>query len=416
MKRILILTAVLALTLAPAALATNGYFTHGTGTMNKGMAGAGIALPQEALDAANNPAAAAFLPGGYSVSLALFSPDRKYTISGAPSGYPQTFGLAAGTVTSESKYFPMPALGANYRPSDTTGLAVSLVARGGMNTDYRTSTFHGSDHTGVDLAQMFLNGTYARRIGKNHAIGITAIGVAQRFKASGLEAFALFSSEPECLTGNGYEWSWGAGAQVGYLGYLRPNLSIGATFTPQISMSNLDAYCGLFADEGAFDIPAAFTGGLAYSPVENITLAADYQRIHYSDVRSVGNPLFPNLMQARLGDESGSGFGWDDVGVYKLGVAWKANPDWTFSAGYSKANQPVPESEVLFNILAPGVIEQHITVGMSRALNSRPGRFNVALMYAPSQTVRGANPLEAPGQQEVELEMSEWEIEFGYSF
>ena len=39
---------------------------------------------------------------GYSVELSFFSPDRQYSIAGAPSQQPQTFGLAPGTVSSGS--------------------------------------------------------------------------------------------------------------------------------------------------------------------------------------------------------------------------------------------------------------------------------------------------------------------------
>jgi hypothetical protein len=39
----------------------------------------------------------------------------------------------------------------------------------------------------------------------------------------------------------------------------------------------------------------------------------------------------------------------------------------------------------------------------------------MAVMYAPSQTVRGANPLEVPGGQQIGLKMQEYEIEFGFS-
>jgi len=35
---------------------------------------------------------------------------------------------------------------------------------------------------------------------------------------------------------------------------------------------------------------------------------------------------------------------------------------------------------------------------------------------APSKSVSGPNPLEAPGAQQIQLKMHEWEIEFGYSF
>jgi long-chain fatty acid transport protein len=406
---------MLLLLVAPAALATNGYFMHGQGTLTKATAGAGVAFPREALDLANNPAAAALLDGGYTVELSLFSPDRQYTIDGAPSAQPQTFGLTPGTVESKSNYFPMPSFGFNQKLSDSSGYGVTMIAHGGMNTDYRTNTFYGSSHTGVDLAQMFISGTYARRIHPNHALGISAVGVVQRFKASGLEAFSAFSSDPASLTGNGYDWSYGAGVQLGYLGYLTPNFSVGATYTPKISMSSFDEYKGLFADGGSFDIPSQVTAGVAFEATDKVTLVGDYQRIHYSDVRSVGNPLFPNLMQQPLGAESGAGFGWKDINVYKLGVDWQATTDWGFRAGYSKSDQPIPESEVLFNILAPGVIEQHFTVGASKALATRPGKINFGFMYAPSVTVTGPNPLEMPGQQDIELTMNEWQFDVSYS-
>ncbi len=54
-------TAVVALSMAGNVFATNGYFTHGTGTKNKAMAGAGIAMPEDSIDVTNNPAVAPFV-------------------------------------------------------------------------------------------------------------------------------------------------------------------------------------------------------------------------------------------------------------------------------------------------------------------------------------------------------------------
>ena len=401
---------------APAAFATNGYFMHGVGTASKAMAGASSALPQEALDVETNPAAGVFVNRGYSLSMALFNPDRSYTVTGNPSGYPQTFGLAPGKVSSKSNYFPMPSVGWNMRPNEKSAVTINFTAHGGMNTDYRTATFYGSNHTGVDLAQMFLTATYSRKITLNQSLGISAILAGQRFKASGLEAFAAFSSDPSCLTGNGYKWSKGMGVKVGYLARPMPKLQIGASYTPTIKMSKLGAYCGLFAQDGRFNIPATTTAGVSYAVIEPVTLAAEYQRIQYSDVASVSNPLLPNLMLSPLGTNGGAGFGWRDVNVYKLGLQWKANETWTWRAGYSTTQQPIPSSEVLFNILAPGVVEDHITFGFSKSLDRAPGRFNMALMYALPKSVTGPNPLEAPGVQQIQLKMREFEIEFGYSF
>lgn len=408
--------AVLVLAVAPAAFATNGYFLHGIGTGSKALAGATTALPQEALDADTNPALGVFVERGHSYSLALFSPDRQYTITGNPSGYPQTFGLTPGTVSSKSKYFPMPAFGINFRPNEVSALTVNFTAHGGMNTDYRTNTFYGSSHTGVDLAQMFLTTTYSRKLTENQSLGLSLVLAGQRFKASGLEAFAVFSSDPDCLTGNGYKWSQGIGWKLGYFARPLPKLSIGASYTPTITMSKFGKYCGLFAQDGRFNIPSSASAGAAYKLAEPLTLSADYQRIHYSDVAAVGNGLLPNLVSAPLGSDGGAGFGWQDINVYKVGLQWKASETWTWRAGYSKADQPIPQSEVLFNILAPGVVQQHITLGFSKAMERTGGRFNLAFMYAPSKSVRGPNPLEVPGGQQIELKMHEYELEFGYSF
>jgi long-chain fatty acid transport protein len=310
----------------------------------------------------------------------------------------------------------MPAAGFNFRPNELSAVTVNFTAHGGMNTDYRTSTFYGSDHTGVDLAQMFLTTTYSRKITANQSLGISAILAEQRFKATGLEAFAAFSSDPDCLTGNGYTWSHGLGLKIGYFAQPLPKFSVGASYAPTIKMSKFGKYCGLFAQDGRFNIPGSANAGVAFRPVQPLTLTADYQRIHYSDVPSVGNALLPNLMTAPLGSEGGPGFGWKDINVYKVGLQWKANEVWTWRAGYSKADQPIPRSEVHFNILAPGVVQQHITLGFSKAMELTPGRFNVAVMYAPAKSVRGPNPLEVPGGQQIELKMHEYEIEFGYSF
>ena len=407
---------VLALVAAAPAFATNGYFMHGIGTASKAMAGASTALAQEALDSETNPAAGVFVDRGYSASLALFSPDRYYEVHGNPSGMPQTFGLASGKVSSESTLFPMPSLGFNFRPSGVSAVTVNLTAHGGMNTDYRTNTFYGSDHTGVDLAQMFVSTTYARKVTANQSLGISAVVAAQRFKASGLEAFSQFSADATALTGNGSDWSYGLGVKLGYLAKPLPRLAVGATFAPKISMSEFEQYAGLFAEGGTFDIPASANVGIAYELTGPLTVTADYQRIHYSDVTAVGNGLMPNLMTAPLGADQGAGFGWKDINVYKVGAQWEASDVWTFRAGYSRSDQPIPESEVLFNVLAPGVIEDHYTVGLSKSLVRTPGRFNVAVMYAPSQTVTGANPMEVPGGQQISLTMNEWEVELGYSY
>ena len=94
MKNKLVSGLALTLTLGSFnAFATNGYFTHGYGMTHKGMAGAGVALSEELMSGANNPAT--FLANGtqLSVGLELFSPVRKYSASDVDTFYPDAFYL-----------------------------------------------------------------------------------------------------------------------------------------------------------------------------------------------------------------------------------------------------------------------------------------------------------------------------------
>ena len=74
---------ILPLVLLPGmALATNGYFSHGYGVKSQGMAGVGIALPQDGLAAATNPAGTAFVGDRLDLGLVWFRPSRGAEISG----------------------------------------------------------------------------------------------------------------------------------------------------------------------------------------------------------------------------------------------------------------------------------------------------------------------------------------------
>lgn len=399
--------------------ATNGYFSHGYGTQYKAMAGAGVALSMSSLAPATNPAANAFLGKRIDLGFALFNPNREYTVTGNPSMFPNTFPLTPGTIESDSKYFLVPSVGANLSLPGGHNLGLAIYGNGGMNTDYDTKTFDSpfapvTKPTGVNLSQLFVAATYARQIVPNHAVGVTGIFAYQMFKAEGLQAFGGFSSDATKLTNNDNSNSTGFGVRVGYLGQILPILSIGASYQTKMSMSEFDDYAGLFAEKGDFDIPATWTAGVAVKATPILTVAFDVQQILYSQIKSINNPMLPNLQQAALGADKGAGFGWEDMTVIKVGAQLKPMPGLTLRAGYSKGDQPIPDSEVMFNILAPGVIEQHATFGLSKTLLPTL-QLHFAFMYAFSNTVTGANPLEAPNQQQIELKMNQIDAEVGVS-
>ena len=405
----------LILTLSPAAEATNGYFTHGYGTVAKGLAGAGVAVPLDTLAAGTNPAGLAFLGKRYDVGVSVFGPTRSYNIEGNPSGFPGTFGLAPGKVESESNTFFIPQFGANWQVNDVNFLGVVIYGHGGMNTDYPTNTFWAESPTGVNLEQLFLGVPWSFKFDEKHAISVMPVFVYQTFEAQGVSSFAPFSSDPTKLSNNGKSTSTGYGAKIGYMGHWWEKLSFGASYQTEMKMGEFDDYAGLFAEKGGFNIPSTWTAGFAVRPTPKWAVMMDLQKIYYSDVKSIHNPLLPNLMMAPLGDNEGAGFGWEDMDVVKIGLQYDTLNKWNWRGGLSIGSQPIPSSEVLFNILAPGVMERHLTFGFTRRIGETMG-LDFALMYAPEVEVSAPNPLEFPGAQQITLAMDQWEISLNYSW
>jgi long-chain fatty acid transport protein len=409
---VVILAVLFLVSIAGIASATNGYFSHGYSIKNKALAGAGVALPLDSLAASMNPAGMVFVGTQLDVGLTFFNPNREYTVQGNQSPFP-AFGLTPGTVESDSDWFIIPALGFNKMLNDKNSLGISIFGNGGMNTDYDTNTFLGSASTGVDLMQLFVAPTYAVKLHPKHAIGISPILAYQTFEAKGLDAFQLFSSSPSKLTNKGRDEAFGYGVRVGYLGEILTNLFLGASYQTKIFMEEFDDYKGLFAEQGDFDIPSNWTVGIAYKATPALTFVADVQTIYYSEVDSISNPLLNNLFRSKLGNDNGAGFGWDDMTVFKCGVQWQSSEDWIWRGGFSYGEQPIPDSEVLFNILAPGVIEYHATLGVTKKMGKNH-EMDFTVMRAFPEEIKGPNPLDP--QQTIKLKMDQWEFSLGYTY
>jgi len=416
-------TSLLAVFISPA-FATNGYLAHGYGIKSRGMAGAGVALPQESLIAATNPAGIAFLGNRVDISAALFSPRRNYDVKDS-SLAPSPMGLGQGKVDSDREYFVLPEAGVTWQIDEHKSFGLMLYGNGGMNTDYAASdasggTF-GAGTTGIDLAQLFLSPTFSYRLDNGVAIGISAVLAYQRFEARGISSFSPLSNSSGQLSDNSHDNSFGAGLNLGFILPVGEELTLGGGYRSRVYMTELDDYKGLFAEQGDFDIPASATIGLAWKTTESLTIALDVQKTWYSSVDAVANSMSPAMgacmmrvtptSPSCLGGDDGIGFGWDDMTTVKLGVQYQAENNWTWRLGYSHGNQPVPESEVFFNILAPGVIEEHFTAGFTKIIDNGRQEINFAAMYAPSYSIKGT----IPSGQAVELEMKQYQLELGWS-
>jgi long-chain fatty acid transport protein len=396
-RRLFALTPLCALFAVGSAYATNGYFSHGYGIKAMGMGGAATALAQDSLGGATNPASMVWAGDRIDVGLVAFMPKRDSERSGA--GVP----TLNGKVDSGNTLFWVPEFGYNRLISSDMSVGVSVYGNGGLNTTYPQGTFNcgagpanilcGASSIGVDLSQLIVAPTVAYKLNAQHAVGVSLLLGYQQFKAFGLQAFdnapgfPPFTGAPGSVTNNGYEKSTGVGLRLGYQGHLSDSVTIGAAYAPKMKMGKLDKYKGLFAGNGGFDIPSNYNIGVAFMPTPAWTLALDIGRINYSDVPSVSNPM---ASQSPLGAANGPGFGWKDIDVVKIGVAWRMSDALTLRAGYNKGDNPITPADVTFNILAPGVMKDHYTAGFTYALD-KGSEISGMVMVAPRKNVTGSS-------------------------
>jgi long-chain fatty acid transport protein len=409
-----------------SAHATNGYSPTGFGTINKGIAGAGVALPQDSLAAATNPAGMALVGHRVDTGVAMFSPsDRGFT---ADSNNNPQQPINAGKYTSKNDLFYIPYFGWNKPLSDSSSIGVSVGANGGMNTEYDSAVFNNfpggsSAPTGVDFAQLFVGFTYAQQVAENHWLGVMPILAYQRFKAEGLEPFdnPFASSAPGKVTNNGYDTSTGYGLRLGWLGNISDDVTLGVSWQSRLKMDEFEEYAGLFAEQGNFDTPSTWVVGMTYRINQKVEVIFDFQRINYAEIKSLANAndinIFdPNNASGRLGADGGLGFGWKDVDIAKLGLQWKKSPKMTLRAGYSHSSKLFDGGQALFNILAPATIRDHFSFGGTYAMNAN-NRVNFAVTRSLNETIEGSNPVFTPGQTgSVEMEQIELELSWSHFF
>ena len=399
---------------AANSYATDGYFSAGYGVKSQGIGGVGIALPQDGLAAASNPAGTAFVGDRIDLGLSWFAPKRSTEIVG--NAVPGADGTYDG---NQTKNFYLPEFGYAKQLNSSTAVGVAVYGNGGMDTDYGKNpygAFGGTGSAGVNLEQLFIAPSIAYKIDQNNAIGAAVNFAYQRFSAKGVDVFSGFSSSPNNLTNQGNDSSTGWGLHLGWIGHITPELTLGATWSSKINAGKFDKYSGLFADGGSFDIPESYGVGIAYKATPALTLAADVEEIKYSGVNSIANPLSNLFAGNPLGSANGPGFGWRDISVVKVGASYDYRPDLTLRVGYNHSGQPIPSDQTLFNILAPGVVQNHLTLGGTWKTSST-GELSVFYGHAFNTTVNGSNSIPASfgsGNANISLSENTFGVAFGW--
>ncbi len=399
------------LLIAQEATATNGYFLEGYGTNSKAQAGVGIALPLDSLTVATNPAGLTDVADAFTAGVEIFRPRRSATLV--------QDGQAEEYDGNSTKLFYLPEFGFSRHAGERLAWGIALYGNGGLDTDYGSNPygrFGAQGSAGVDLEQAFLSPAVAFKINDANSLG-AALNIAyQRFEAKGIGIFGGFSDNPADVSNRAHDDSTGVGVRLGWLGHVGDYVTLGATWQSKTHMGRFEKYSGLFADGGSFDIPESYGLGVAVRPTQGLTIGLDWQRILYAGVPAVGNSLDSLFAGVPLGASDGPGFGWRNISVFKLGGSYAISDAVTLRAGVSKSQQPVPASQTFFNILAPGVIQTHLTAGSSWKLANR-NEISVAWLHAFKKTVNGSGsipPAFGGGEANISLEEDSLAISFSH--
>jgi long-chain fatty acid transport protein len=335
------------------AQATQGTFPHGYGVKSEGMGGVVLALPQDSLVGASNPAGMVWVGTRVDAGVALLQVDNGIEFAGE---------TVSGV--EDNDLYIIPQLGANRMLDEVSSIGVSIVGNG-VGTAYGSdSNVGGLERPGSEFQQMVATVSYARKLNERHSYGIGVMLIRQQLDIDGTASIGL----PE-----GRDESYGAGLRLGYMGKLTDELTLGLSYATRGYMGKMKRFENLLAEGGDMDMPSNYGIGLSYTKGD-WTVAADVQRILWNDVKSLGNPGVSRATGAP-GDSDGPGFGWRDQTVYRLGVAYQATQD------LNDANQLLDSRDGYLGMLAPAANHQHVTLGATYRLD---GGNELSFAYARS--------------------------------
>ena len=411
-KSLLVASVLLAIS-SQSAFATNGMAPIGLGITQKAMGGAAVATSENTMNAGTNPASLSNVDAGWDIGAEVFMPDRGATITGS--------GFSDGSFSGNEKdTFLIPEGGYKRQLNDKNSVGVVVYGNGGMNSSYdKAIPIFGSTKAGINLEQLVVAPTWSTKINENNSVGVSLNLAYQRFSANGLQNFTApvgnpqqASSSPNDVTDKGNDASTGVGATIGWQGKLSPTVTAGVAYRSKTNMGKLDKYKGLFAEQGDLDMPAATTVGIAWQATPKTLIATDIQKIEYSKVKAMAN-LNPGTNL--LGTDGGSGFGWKDQTVYKIGVKHQVNSKFAALAGYNHAKNPLQSSQTLFNVLAPATVEDHVTLGGEWKLNDKAS-LTAAYTHAFDKGVNGSNSIGTGGEANLNMEQNAVGIAYSVKF
>jgi long-chain fatty acid transport protein len=175
--------------------------------------------------------------------------------------------------------------------------------------------------------------------------------------------------------------------------------TLGANYKARTPMGRLDGYdADLLAHSGGkLDVPEQYGVGVAWQATPRLTIAADWLRILWGDLKVMQDP---------------NGFAWRNQPVFRMGASWAVNDRLTLRAGFSRNRGQIDSSRTVQNLLVPAIHEEAYSAGLSWALEGG-NDLSVGYELNPRTTLTGTGPSTGTNlTSKVQIFMFGWQRRF----
>jgi long-chain fatty acid transport protein len=385
-----------------------GIIVPSAGPINSAMAGASTAAPVDFGGSYWNPAILSGLDNQEVLIGSALALPSIHLQSSLPAGsvgglFPPTNRF--GEARSDSGVAAGLATGFSFRPTDdsplTLGMGIFGLVGGGVNfpgslttpvvTPRQPPNYFGVGPIYANVSLLSINPMASLQVTDKLAVGGGPMITA------GTPSFnpAFFAPGPKDATGlptfpvatNARPY-WGGGFQVGLFYELGENWNLGFSYKSPIWQEKWDynaAYPNLAPRRIGVQakLPEIFSWGLAYKGLPRTLIDVDLRYIDYADTSLFGTKVIDG------------GLGWRSVFAVALGTRYQASDRLSILGGYLYNTNPIPNPVTLFNVQAPGIITNMLSLGASYQL-TEDITFSMAWMHGFRNAIQGPI-LQLPG-------------------
>jgi long-chain fatty acid transport protein len=350
------------------AVHAQGIYLVGTGAINVGMAGTGVAAPLDSAGALNlNPASISGLSrSDMSIGFGMLLPTETISssvpgLSGSTQGQPGVSGIPVMSFVQKSASSPW-----------TWGIAAAGI--GGFSSNYASSALApganpvllpqaaggiGALYANAQIFQITPTISYA--VSEKFSVGVSPMLDIAQIQASPLLFAAPAGPGNTYLPGTNTRYAFGAGFQAGMYYVTDYDVKLGfsarspqwfeplrydqqtATGTPIVSRVN-------------FNLPTVLSWGTAYTGFDRWLLACDLKYYDYHNALGFRNVGYNS-------NGSLSGLGWNSIMSVSTAAQYRVTQKLMLRGGYAFFQNPIPASREAFNVATPLILHNIISVG-----------------------------------------------------